>query len=125
MIVLKNVTDPLVAETRLLAAAHGIEIRAINSNTSILRMLQPGKRVKQSRLPRTARAAKKNLLAAMNTQIDPVQHLDRFAPDPVAAVEVDCFNHHVVHAGYRCLSVTAPSLAVETSCAYFARTPRV
>ena len=97
MIVLENVADPLVAKSGLLAAAEGVEVCAVDVDAAFFRMLQSGEGVEQRRLPRTARAAEENLLAAVDVEVDAVQHFDGFPPDPVAAVEVYCFNHHVAH----------------------------
>ena len=45
MIILENVADALVPKTRLLLAAHGVEVRAINADTALFRVLQSGERV--------------------------------------------------------------------------------
>ena len=97
MIILENVADPLVAKSRLLAATKGVEIRAIDVDAAFFRMLESGESIEQRRLASAARAAEENLLAAVDVEVDAMQHFDGFPPDPVAAVEVYCFNHHVAH----------------------------
>ena len=101
MIVLEDVADPLVAEPRLLAAVEGVEIGAVDADGAFFRVFETGERVKQRGLPRPARAAEEDLLAAMDAQVDAVQHLDGLSPDSVAAVQVDGFDDHVAHAGER------------------------
>ena len=97
MEVLKHITNFPIAKTSLFLPPQRVEIDAINPHQTALRTLQSRQRVKQSRLARTARPAQKNPLATTNPQINPMQHLDRLVANPVAAMQVDRFNHRLAH----------------------------
>ena len=97
MIILKNVADPFVAEAGLLAATKGVEVGAVYVDGAFFRMFKSRESIKQSGFSRAAGAAEEYFFAAADVEVDPVQHFDGLPPDPVAAVEVCCFNHHVAH----------------------------
>ncbi len=99
MIVLENVADLTVAELGLLAAAHGVEVDAVDVDAALFRPLQTGESVEQSGFAGAAGATEKDTLATPDFQIDAVKHFDGFFPDAVAAVEVHRPDHDILHAG--------------------------
>ena len=101
MVVLEHIADAGVAKPRLFPTAHGIKIGAVDADAALFGMFQAGEGIEQSRLASPTGTTKKQALTALNGQVDAVKHLDGLVANPVAAVEIYCFDHHVAHGCQR------------------------